>query len=229
MSSEVSNLARELRKEIRELKSSLEFINKQYETLKQDCADVRTENVALKASQHMLTQEIETLKKQLHETSLKVTSQDQYSRNKNIEIKGIPHERTEKLVDVLGKVGDALGEPIKEQDIEVCHRVATRKAATEQSIVVVFNQRAKREKVLEKARKARINSNDLGFDKSQAIYINEHLCPQLKRLLGLAIVKKKELNWRFVWVKGGKIFARKTETSNAVRIGCEADIEKMRD
>ncbi|KAH6943644.1 hypothetical protein HPB50_025028 [Hyalomma asiaticum] len=150
----------------------------------------------------MLTQEVETLKKQLHETSLKVTSQDQYSRNKNIEIKGIPHERTEKLVDVLGKVGDALGEPIKEQDIEVCHRVATRKAATEQSIVVVFNQRAKREQVLEKARKARINSNDLGFDKSQAIYINEHLCPQLKRLLGLAIAKKRELNWRFVWVKG---------------------------
>lgn len=82
MSTEVSNLARELRKEIRELKSSLEFINKQYETLQEVCADVRTENVALKASQHMLTQEVEILKKQLHETSLNVTSQGHYSSKK---------------------------------------------------------------------------------------------------------------------------------------------------
>lgn len=130
---------------------------------------------------------------------------------------------------MLGKVGDALGEPIKEQDIEICHRVATRKADTEEIILVVFNQRAKRDEVIEKARKARINSKDLGFDKRQAIFLNEHLCPQLKKLLGVTIAKKRELNWRFVWVKGGKIFARKTETSNVIRIGCEADVEKMRE
>ncbi|KAH6947331.1 hypothetical protein HPB50_018425 [Hyalomma asiaticum] len=149
MSTEVSNLARVLRKEIRELKRSLEFMNKQYETLNQDCADVKTKN---KAPQQMLTEEVETLKKQLQEASLKVTSHDKYSRNRNIEIEGIPHEKTEKLVDVLGKVGDALGEPIKEQVIEVCHRVASLKAATEQSIVVVFNHRAKREQVSQESK-----------------------------------------------------------------------------
>lgn len=233
MGTEIADLKREFRKDLRELRQSLEFINKQYEDMKQKCASVKEENAALKVSNDLLAQEVDKLKAQVRDNSLRITAQDQYSRNKNVEVKGIPVANNENLVNVLGKVGEALGEPINEQDIEVCHRVPVRNSGTDgtdgsnQNIVVVFNRRSKRDAVVEKARKTRFTTTELGFATEQPVFVNEHLAPQLKKLLGMTVAKKKEMKWRYAWVRGGKIFARKTESSRMLRVTCEADLEKM--
>lgn len=148
--------------------------------------------MALKETQQVLAQEIEALKKKVQESAVKIIAQDQYSRNKNIEVKGIPQERSESLVSILGKVGNVLGETIKQEDIEVCHRIPARNSDSDPNIVVVFQSRAKRDVVLNKARKHRLTTNDIGFPDNQSVYINEHLCPQLKKLLGMTIAKKKK-------------------------------------
>lgn len=182
----------------------------------------------MKTAQESLTLEVEGLKRQLHDTSLRVTAQDQYSRNKNLEIKGVPLTEDENLVNVLGKVGDVLGAKIEEHDIETCHRVPSRKNDSNQNIVVVLNRRAHRDEIIEKARKKRITTEDLGFNGKTPVYVNEHLCPALKKLLGMTIARKKEMNWRFAWAKAGKVFARKAEASPIVRIVCERDLEKIK-
>lgn len=41
----------------------------------------------------------------------------------------------------------------------------------------------------------------------------------------MAVARKREHNWRFVWTKNGRIFARRTESSDAVAIQCESDLE----
>lgn len=228
---ELADFQREFRKEMREIKASMTHMNKEFEDMRKDCAEVKKENAALKASNEKLLQEIALLKIQLHENSLRVTAQEQYSRNKNIEVRGIPHETTENLEDILSKVGGALGEPIQKDDVEICHRVPTRNTAedcTEQNIVVTFSRRAKRDAILEKARKTRLTADDIGYTTKNPVYINEHLCPQVKKLLGMTIAKKKELGWRFAWSRDGKVFARQIENSKLVRIACEADLAKMR-
>lgn len=131
-------------------------------------------------------------------------------------------------MDMLGKVGDVLGTKFEKQDIEACHRVPTRKIYASQNIVVVLNRRARRDEIVEKARKARFTTEDIGFSGKCPVYVNEHLCPPLKKLLVSTIAKKKELNWQFAWAKGDKVFARKTETSPTVRIVCEKDLEKIK-
>lgn len=241
MGSEIESLKREFRKEIRDLKSSLDFVSKEYESLKKECSDIKRENTALKATQGTLLREIECLKKTTQENAMRITAQDQYSRNKNVEIKGIPQAANENLAQVLTKIGDALGEAITEHDIEACHRVPARSAtarsnasghqdsSVNSNIVVCFNRRVKRDALMAKAKRTRINSEDLGFATKQPVYINEHLCPQLKRLLGLTIARKRELNWRFAWTRGGKVFARKTDTSRAIQMTSEADLDKMRE
>lgn len=228
---ELADFQREFRREMRDVKASMSHMNKEFEDMRKDCEEVKKENAALKASNAKLLQEIASLKMELHENSLRVTAQEQYSRNKNIEVKGIPYQTTENLEDILSKVGDALGEPIEKTDVEISHRVPTRNTAedaTQQNIVIMFNHRAKRDAVLEKARKTRLTTDDVGYTAKQPFYINEHLCPQLKKLLGMTVAKKKELGWRFAWSRGGKVFARQTENSKAVRIACEADLAKMR-
>ncbi|KAK8782987.1 hypothetical protein V5799_015673 [Amblyomma americanum] len=147
---EIADLKREFRKGIRKLKNSLEFFSKQYEDLKDECVEVKKENAALKANQEKLTQELERVKKSVHENSQTIVAQDQYSRIKNIELKGIPHSKEENLFNILYKVGNVIGEPITDEDIDICHRVPTRNASTEPNIAVAFNSRTKRDAVLEK-------------------------------------------------------------------------------
>lgn len=236
MASEMDNLKRELRKEIRELKSSVEFISKEYDKLKKECLDVKTENVALKASQEKMAKELDCLRRTVHEGNTRLIAQEQYSRKKNMEIKGIPRETHESLVDVLAKVGAALEEPIMADDIEVCHRVPARQNsangnegdAADQNIVVVFKDQTKRDAVMSRARKIRFGTGGLGYAIKRPVYVNEHLCPQLKKLLGMTIARKRELNWRYAWTVGGKVFARQAEKTRAIQITCEGDLEKMR-
>ncbi|KAH9362837.1 hypothetical protein HPB48_015200 [Haemaphysalis longicornis] len=197
--------------------------------MKKECSDMKKENADLRASHEALALELATLKARVHEDSLRITAQDQYSRKKNLEIKGVPQNDKESLIEVLSKVGEAIGEPITEQDVEICHRVPVRNDSSDPNIVVVFQRQQKRDAVIRKAQKARFNTEDLGFASKQPVYVNEHLCPKLKKLLGMTIAKKRELNWRFAWSIGGKVFARKTESSRAIQITCEADLGKMRD
>lgn len=181
------------------------------------------------ATQEAFLQEVEALKKRAHENALSITAQEQYSRNKNIEVKGIPQVANKSLEGIIGKVGDAIGEPIRKDDIEICHRLPTRSADSDPNILVVFNNRAKPDAIVETARKSRFTTSDIGYTKKQPVYVNEHLWPRLKKLLGMTIAKKRELNWRFAWAKGGKVFARQPETSRIVRIACESDLEKLFD
>ncbi|KAK8757948.1 hypothetical protein V5799_004421 [Amblyomma americanum] len=148
---DIADLTREFCEEIRELKNSLEFASKQYEDLEDECTEVKMENAALKANQEKLPQELERVKKSAHENPQNIVAQDQSSRIKNIELKGIPHVKKEKLFSILDKVGNVIDEPISDEDIDICHRVPTRNASAEPNIMVVFNSRTKRDAVFEKS------------------------------------------------------------------------------
>lgn len=43
----------------------------------------------------------------------------------------------------------------------------------------------------------------------------------------MAVKRKYECNWKSVWTYNGKIFARKTDSSDAVHISCERDLGKI--
>ncbi|KAL1474749.1 hypothetical protein MTO96_037755 [Rhipicephalus appendiculatus] len=132
----------------------------------------------------------------------------------------------EQLTRVVQKIGEAVGESVKEDDIDICHRVAAKDASCPH-IVVQFNNRSKRDAVLEKARKLGLTTADIGFPGNTFVHVNEHLCPQLKKLLGQTVARKKEAEWRFAWTKGGKMFARRDEKSRVLQITTENDLEKI--
>lgn len=60
------------------------------------------------------------------------------------------------------------------------------------NIVVQFTHRAKRDCFLEKARKKRLTTEDIDLEPCTPIYINEHLCPAMKRLFGVVNGKKRK-------------------------------------
>ncbi|KAH9379022.1 hypothetical protein HPB48_010662 [Haemaphysalis longicornis] len=184
-------------------------MNANLKTIKNKNAKIRAENASL-------TRECAELRRQVLESEEKVTQIEQYPRNKNLEITGVPYCDGENLPDMLAINGTAIKEPIGAADIDVCHRVPT-KNKTYSNIIVQLQNQTTRDAVLEKARKSSLSTTDIGFPKpAAAVYVTEHLCPELKTLPGRTVARKKEKNWRYAWTKGGKIFARKTDSSRTL-------------
>lgn len=217
---------RELRNEIREMKESMGFINKAFEEMKKKFEAERVEKEALRKENVELRTMCKEHSRTIVQLEKRVVQCEQYSRRSNVEIRGVTQKENEDVAQLVSKIGEVIGEPISAGDMDACHRVPTREAG-KSNIVVQFRSREKRDSVLEKARKFRVKNNQIGISGESQIYLNEHLCPTLKQLLALAIVKKHECGWRFVWTRNGKIFARKLENSDRIRIETDADLSKI--
>ena len=94
--------------------------------------------------------------------------------------------------------------------------------------MVRFLKRKSRQAFLQSAKERKITAKDVNTNfPEDPVYVNEHLTPERKILLGMAKKKKNELRWKFAWVKDGKIMMRKTERSKIVRINNEEDLRKI--
>ena len=73
------------------------------------------------------------------------------------------------------------------------------------------------------------NSDAIGQNEGGRIFIYAQLCPELKQLRWKAKQKAKEMNWKFVWVKNGYLYAKKSEeSSRPLIIGSETDLAQIR-
>ncbi|KAH7959018.1 hypothetical protein HPB49_007327 [Dermacentor silvarum] len=221
------SLERDMGNQLKEIRSSLSFIDKKYDDFLAEIKKVYEENKQLKDENIDLRKRCDILAAQAMAHEGRLIECEQYSRNANIEVKGIPVEAGGKLTEIMSKIGNTIGEDITAADIEVCHRVAVPGNPSAKNIIVQFVHRQKRNAVLNKARKNRFSCEVLGFAAKAPVYVNEHLCPERKRLLAQAINKKRDADWKFVWVRGGQIYARKSESSRALKISNRADVAKI--
>lgn len=227
------SLERDLRNEIRDLKNeqrnmaqSLEFAFSSIEEQKKKLDDVVTRNKNLESENAALRAECKCLESRSRDLDTRLVLAEQYSRKANLEIQGVLKQDDESVFSIVSKIGGAINEPITEVDIEACHRVPTRDAG-KSNIIVQFKSRAKRDSILKKAKRARLTNKDVGLTTGNAIYVNEHLCPALKKLLALAVKKKYEYKWKSVWSFNGKIYAKQADDTPAVHILNEHDIDKV--
>ncbi|KAK8780160.1 hypothetical protein V5799_018501 [Amblyomma americanum] len=125
------------------------------------------------------------------------------------------------------KVAHVPNVTLNESDIDIARSVPT-KEGNEANMIIRFCSRAKRDAYLGAAKKKTIATTDLGFTgPEENIYVNEHLTPETKRLLGAAVEKNKEVQWKYVWTKNGNVLARKTDVSTVLRIRSRDDISKI--
>lgn len=63
---------------------------------------------------------------------------------------------------------------------------------------------------------------------SNQLFINEHLTGKNKQLLKRAKEVAKVKNFKFVWVRFGKIYMRRNETSQFLVIESPSDLDKLK-
>ncbi|KAL4710479.1 hypothetical protein ACJJTC_008881 [Scirpophaga incertulas] len=123
-------------------------------------------------------------------------------------------------------------------DIQHCSRVAKidPKNTRPRNILVKFSNQKRRDDFIKsviefnkkKKSEDRLNTSHLGMagDKT-AIFVSEHLSLENKQLHASARIRAKQLGYKYVWVRNGKIFIRKSEETSHICVRNLDTLKKM--
>jgi regulator of replication initiation timing len=187
-----------------------------------------------------LAKENSSLRLELNSVTARVEDLEQRARRKNIVEQNIPETKNEDLTKIMSSLSNFIGIPISGGDIKKVHRVARAAEAAEntdstpavkrpKNIIVHFTCENLRNSFIEAARKKKnITTGDVGVKgEHQQIFVAEHLTPSRKKLFWEVRRAAKQKNYRFAWVKHGKIYARKNPDGKVIPIKCAEDISRM--
>ena len=137
----------------------------------------------------------------------KIDDLEQYSRKHNLEFHGIPESSQENLAEQIIKLGNVLNVPIRNNDIDICHRLSANKKSNKPRPVIARFKSYEVKKALYSARKQLKNQSlNHVFPGADIVYINENLTRRRRELFN-KVWKTKKLNHRHsVWTVDGSLF-----------------------
>lgn len=164
--------------------------------------------------------------KRIDDMENKMHTLEQKIIRKNIEINNIQNEDIN-VNEIVQLVAGKASVNIEESDIDNVYRTKNKK-----KIVVEFCTMRKKKELMANIKGHRLEAADINKDdgdgkNNKYIYVNDQLTAHKNRLLWLAKKKARDVNWRFVWVKDGEIYAKKQENESMLKIISESDVEKM--
>lgn len=222
---------RQLREVVDSFQQAISFFSSRYDELKAT-VDEKTEKI------DRLEKDNISLRESLQNLTKRVNISEQHSRASNIEIQCVPENNSEKLVTSILKLSEEIKCDIVDADIAHCTRVAKKNPdnTRPRSILVKFNNPRLRDSFLAAATKYnrthpknRLSSRHLGSStvKPQPIYVVEHLSAELKSIHAATRARARELGYKFVWVRNGRIFIKKSEESNRIFIDSAEQLDSL--
>lgn len=220
-----------IKKDIRELTESLNFHTKEFE-------EYQTKHTALKNVVKDLKDENNELKNSVADLSHRINYLEQQSRSGNLEIQCLPENKQENLYTVVKQLGSVVGCVLNDSDVLHCTRVAKLQTTSTRprSVVVQLASPRVRDMLLAsvieynkgKNNVDKLNSADLGLaGERKPVFVLEHLSPSNKALHAATRLKVKEKGYKFVWVRNGRIFVRKTPESDHILIKNLESLNKL--
>lgn len=129
---------------------------------------------------------------------------------------------------IVKKLGETIGYSVGTDMVRHCTRIAKLNRASNRprTIVVQFNSQMVKDYFLasvmnfNRARSNdKLNSTHIGIaGNKDPIFVTEHLSPANKALHAAARLKAKELGYKFIWVRNGRIFLRKAEGTEQIYV-----------
>lgn len=68
----------------------------------------------------------------------------------------------------------------------------------------------------------------LGILRDKQIFIQESLTPRRKELFKRNLEARKDKNFKFIWTSNGNIYLKKDESSLAIPVSSQKDLDKLR-
>lgn len=247
LAAEVANL----NKTISELQDTVSFVSKQYDTVMEGLKSgetalkaCETEVAALKATVAAQASQLASLHANMGESEVSVlrdtvtaqasqleilraeiSESEQQCRRANMEVCGLPVVENEDLTGRLSEIAAKLDlQGFRHSDIESIHRLPA-KQNTIPKILVKFNDVAIRERWFAARKKLRALSENDALPK---MFFNENLTQAKRELFWLAKGKAREVNFKFVWTKDGRILVKKSEGTTVIHIARKSDLDKIK-
>lgn len=222
---------RDIQVNLASLDGILTHFNTEFEKVKSQCE-----------SQTAIITQLQRDKEELRATctdlSQRLAQAEQLSRTCNVEIQCVPENKNENVYSTVHQLANTIKCPLSDSDINYCTRIAklNAKSPRPRSILVEFSSRRLRDNFLAGVIKfnrnhptEKLNTSHLGYggEKKSAVFVSEHLTLDIKRLHAEARRKAKELNYRFCWVRDGKVFLRKADNSNYILVKDSLVLNKL--
>lgn len=222
-------LDRKFNTEIKDIQSKLSHLDESLAFFSAEQVKINEEREKHKSLIIKLQNENEQLRTTTRELAHRLHQVEQLSRTNNLEIQCVPEHKTENLYTTVQQLANTIKCPITESDVQYCSRIAkyNTNSPRPRSILVKFSSRRLRDcflagviKFNKNNQSNKLNTSHLGFgdNKNSPVFVTEHLTPQTKSLHAAARQKAKELHYKFIWVRDGKVFLRKSETSNFILV-----------
>ncbi|XP_026326843.1 uncharacterized protein LOC113235379 [Hyposmocoma kahamanoa] len=220
LGSDISAIKDELRI-LQDLKTSIDFLSSEYDRMK---SDIQSSEEKIRN----LSKDNTTLKSKVDELSGRLNLLVQHARETNVEINGIPEHKSENLVSVFKQLSSAVSRPIADTNILSCTRVRKMDDYSQRprAIVVKLPGTAIRDEILAAVAKfnkatpsEKLHSGHLGYGgKKSPIFVSEHLAPYYKALHTRTRHVARDKDYKYVWIRNGRIFVRKNDQSPAKQI-----------
>lgn len=169
------------------------------------------------------------LKKKICDLEARIEDEEQYSRVNCIEIHGIPQQTNENVLQIVKEVGVAIDYKVSDDMIDNCHRLGRSVSGKPvPGIIVKFTRRLDKEEFLRKKRvRHNLSTRHMGMNTDLPVFINESLCPSRRRLYALARQAKKTKEYKYIWLRGGKILMRKNDGGPVKLVSSAGDLEHL--
>lgn len=200
-------------------------LNSSIQELRSQIHELQTSNCNLKKINDDLSKENVEIKKELKSLKCDVIDLKQYSRRCNFEITNLPEpDGNEDMTQVLSKIGELVSVNLVD-NVAVAHRVPSYNRDRPKPIVVQLKTKETRDILLGKLRAKKLSASNINSRFTDIpVFFNEHLAPELKSLFYQARKFKVERNFKYCWVKNGKIFLRENDSSSVIRINSLDDL-----
>lgn len=182
------------------------------------------------------SERVKSLEDTILEMKQELRNRDQDSLSNDIEIAGLPEMKNENATSVFITVAKKLALNIDERDIVTADRVGPIPATTEggpqprpRPLVIRVTRRALKDSIIQAARvRRRITTDGMALPGSaRVLYVNERLTKHNRQLFRRAKEIANSKKWKYVWTRGGKIYAREEHGKTRYRICTETDLNKV--
>lgn len=207
-----------------EIERSIEFINNSYENIRQSIEKLERERSDQREYIITLEKKIEDLQ--------------QSSRSSTIEIRNVPQQENESFNELTSKVlqtCQTIQKTVTTSELRDVYRMPGKKGST-RPIVCEFTSVNLKHQVLEAARiynkdrplNEKLNTECIGINgPRKPIFIAEYLSGTQRQLFYDARNFAKNNNYKFCWIRNGKLFLREKEGAEAISIKTTSCLKKL--
>lgn len=207
----------------KDIEKNVEFISKQYDAIHVKVGEIERLNKDNNLYIKFLEYQIEHLEKNVHSSM--------------IEIRNAPKKDSESIKDlsnIILKMSEMINVDMNCSDIRDVYRINMNNYKNG-PIVVQLSSSILRNRLLDSVKKYnkshadnKLNSKLIGISNEKIpIYVSERLSQRINKLFITSKKFAKEQNFKFCWVNNSRIFLRKAEGYNPIRIREENDLNQL--